>query len=172
MEILDLYDKNRKPLNRTIERGTKHKKGEYHLVVHVCLFNENNEMLVQRRNPDKKLWPNLWDVSCSGVPIQGETSGDGASRELQEELGLSYNFENDHPLMTAYFDQGISDYYAAELPIDTNELKLKTDEVVEAKWMALQEIKELQKNKQFVPYVDSFIDVLFQIRANRSEMKL
>lgn len=172
MEILDLYDENRKPLNRTIERGAKHQKGEYHLVVHVCLFNENDKMLVQRRNPDKKLWPNLWDVSCSGVPIKGETSGNGASRELQEELGLSYDFEGEHPLLTAYFDQGISDYYAVELAIDIKDLKLKTNEVVEVKWVSLEEIKELQKNNQFVPYVDSFLDVLFQIRTNHSEMKL
>lgn len=172
MEILDLYDKNRKPLNRTIKRGTKHHKGEYHLVVHICLFNENDEMLVQRRNPDKKLWPNLWDVSCSGVPIQGETSGSGASRELYEELGLSYNFEEEHPLLTAYFDQGISDYYGIELSTDIKDIKLKSDEVTEVKWVSLGEIKELQKNKQFVPYVDSFIDVLFQIKTNHSEIEL
>lgn len=171
MEIIDLYDKNRKPLNRTTARGTKHQKGEYHLVVHVCLFNEHGEMLIQRRNPDKKLWSNLWDVSCSGVPSQGETSGEGASRELQEELGLNYCFEEESPLLTAYFDQGISDYYGINVQIDENEVKLKTNEVVEVKWASLEEIKTLQNKNQFVPYVNHFIEVLFQMKKNQSEIK-
>jgi len=171
LEMIDVYDKNRKPLNRTVARGLKHQKGEYHLVIHVCVFNEYGEMLIQRRNPEKKLWPNLWDVSCSGVPIQGETSSDGASRELYEELGINYNFEENHPLLTAYFDQGISDYYGINVQIDESKIKLKSDEVAEIKWVSLEQIKALQSKNRFVPYVNHFIEVLFQIMENQSEIK-
>ena len=39
MEIMDLYDKNRQPLNETAVRGTALPEGKYRIVVHLCIFN-------------------------------------------------------------------------------------------------------------------------------------
>lgn len=60
MELWDVYDINRQPLGHTHQRGIPLPKGEYHQVVHVCLFNHAGEMLIQQRQPFKEGWPNLW----------------------------------------------------------------------------------------------------------------
>ena len=44
MEILDLYDKDKKITNLQISRGVKVPKGYYRLVVHICIFNNKGEM--------------------------------------------------------------------------------------------------------------------------------
>lgn len=35
------------------------KDGEYHLAVHVCIFNSENQLLIQQRQPYKGGWPNM-----------------------------------------------------------------------------------------------------------------
>ena len=49
MELVDLYDENRVPLEKTAERYGKKKPGEYRMVVHVCLFGTDGRLLIQRR---------------------------------------------------------------------------------------------------------------------------
>jgi isopentenyldiphosphate isomerase len=43
---------------------------------------------VQQRSKEKESWPGMWDVSCAGHVSAGETSRQGALKELQEELGV------------------------------------------------------------------------------------
>ena len=54
MELLDLYDVNRKPLGITMERGGVQPKGTFRLVVHVCIFSADGKMLCQRRVSGKR----------------------------------------------------------------------------------------------------------------------
>ena len=49
MELWDIYDKNRNLTGRQMERGSEFAKGDFHLVIHVCIFNSKNEMLIQQR---------------------------------------------------------------------------------------------------------------------------
>ena len=86
MELVDLYDENRVPLGKTAERYGKKGPGEYRTVVHVCLFDRQGRMLIQRRTPEKVIWPGYWDVSVGGGVDAGETSRQGAEREFREEL--------------------------------------------------------------------------------------
>lgn len=54
-ELWDLYDKDRQPLGRTIQRGQPMQEGEYHLGVTVAVFNTKGEILSTRRAPGKAL---------------------------------------------------------------------------------------------------------------------
>ena len=56
-ESWDIYDASRKKTGRTKIRGTEFRPGEYHLVVHVCLFNGRGELLIQQRQTFKEGWP-------------------------------------------------------------------------------------------------------------------
>ena len=58
MEYFDLYDENRFPLNKKIERGSLINIGEYRYTVHICILNDKNQMLIQQRQSNKKSWPN------------------------------------------------------------------------------------------------------------------
>lgn len=72
-ELWDLYTKNKEKLNQTMERSKTQPKNTYRLAVHICLFNSKGEILVQQRQPFKKAWSNMWDVSVGGSLIVGGT---------------------------------------------------------------------------------------------------
>lgn len=67
MEIFDLYDRDRFPTGEVMPRGQKPPIGRYHLVVHICIFNQEGQMLIQKRSQQKGFWAGLWDVSVGGA---------------------------------------------------------------------------------------------------------
>ena len=81
-ELWDLYTKDREKTGRTHRRGEPMKEGEYHLAVHVCIFNSKNELLIQQRQPFKEDWSNMWDLTAAGSALQGENSQQAAEREV------------------------------------------------------------------------------------------
>ncbi|WP_406543559.1 NUDIX domain-containing protein [Clostridium ljungdahlii] len=74
MELWDVYDSERNKTNRTMVRGRDFNEGDYHMVVHICIFNSKGEMLIQQRQPFKEGWSNMWDITVGGSAIEGETS--------------------------------------------------------------------------------------------------
>ena len=87
-ERWDVYDLDRRPVGLTRPRGFAHPPEQCQLVVHVCLFNKQGEMLIQRRSMAKKSYPGRWDVSVGGGVLAGETAREAAVREAREELGI------------------------------------------------------------------------------------
>ena len=118
MEKFDLYDDNRQLIGKVLNRGESCGKGENRVVIHVCVFNSKNELLIQQRASTKKTWPSLWDISLGGCTISGETSKESAHRELLEELGIDYDFTDNKPYLTINFENGFDDYYFIEKDID------------------------------------------------------
>ena len=164
MELWDVYDVNRNKTGKTMVRGENFEEGAYHMVVHICIFNSKGEMLIQQRQPFKEGWPNLWDITVGGSAVQGDSSQTAAERELQEELGISLNLQGIRPNMTINFDRGFDDIYLIEKDSDLSELKLQYEEVQNAKWATNEEIFEMIKAGQFIPYYDSLIQLFFDSR--------
>ena len=171
MEKWDLYDRHRYKIGKQLFRGEAMKQGEFHLVVHVCIFNSNGHMLIQQRQPFKQGWSNLWDLTCGGSAVAGDTSQQAASRELFEELGVHYDFEKMRPHFTINFERGFDDYYLIEYDIDLNDLKLQTEEVQAVKWASKEEILELIEQDQFIPYYESIISFLFESRNHYGSIR-
>ncbi len=164
MERFDVYDKNRKLLGYSYPRGTKLKDGEHRTVIHICIFNQNGEMLIQQRASCKKLWPDMWDITAGGNVTTGESSSESASRELYEELGIDIDFSNIRPHFTINFENGFDDYYFLTINPNLDSLTLQEDEVQAIKWASKEDIKELFDNGEFLPYVESFILSLFDLK--------
>ena len=47
MELFDLYTSDRVKTGRTMIRGEQTPEGFYRMVVHVCIFNPDGQMLIQ-----------------------------------------------------------------------------------------------------------------------------
>ena len=160
MEYFTLYDQDRIPLGKQILRGEKIPEGEYHIAIHVCVFNSENKMLIQQRQPFKEGWSNMWDVSAGGSAIAGENSREAAQRELEEEIGLKIPFEKMRPILTVHFDHGFDDIYTVSSDVDGNDLKLQYEEIL-----------DMIADGTFIPYHEHLISLLFFMRNHRGTFK-
>jgi len=167
MEKWDVYDINRIKTGKTAERGwDDFLPGEYRMVVHVCIFNSKNEMLIQQRQNFKAGWPNMWDITVGGHSIAGETSQQVVQRELFEELGYHVDFTDIRPYFTINFGMGFDDYYIVKADINIEELKLQKEEVQQVRWASKAEILAMIENNEFIPYYRSLIGLLFDMQNN------
>ncbi len=164
MELWDIYDKDRMPTGRTMKRGEPIADGDYHLVVHVCVFNTKGQMLIQQRQPFKEGWSNLWDITVGGSAVAGDTSRSAAVREVMEEIGLALSEDELRPVMSVNFNGGFDDMYVVTRDIDLSSLKLQYEEVQAVKWADMDEILTLIREKRFIPYSESVIGLLFHFR--------
>ena len=160
VEYFELYDADRRPTGESLMRGTPTPAGKYRLLVHACVFNSKGEMLIQQRQNTKK-WPNLWDLTSGGHVTTGEDTRTSAYRELLEEVGLDIDFTGVRPAVTVAFADGWDDFYVVHAEADADKLVFQLDEVQAVKWASLEEVLELRKNNQFMPYTRSFLEYLF-----------
>ena len=172
MELWDIYDIDRVRTGRVAQRGKPASEGglgegEYHLVVHICVFNGRGQLLLQQRQKDKEGYPNLWDVSAAGSALAGETSAAAASRELREELGLVHDFTKERPFWTTHFERGFDDWYFIRMEADIRDLRLQPEEVQDAKWADLAEIERMLDSGEMVPYYRDLVRLWFVMKDHR-----
>ena len=167
MEYLDLYDKNRVKTGEVIPRGSKMPKDRYRLVVRVIVFNSEGRMLIQQRASDRNSYPNMWDFSVGGSVEAGETSSQGAERELLEELGLKFNVSDIMPSFSINFEQGFDDFYIINYDIKAEDVVLQKEEVQAVKWATKEDIINMIRNGEFINFRESLVDLLFSFNEKR-----
>ena len=144
MEIFDLYDINMNKLSNKMTRGNTNNKGEYHLVVHVWIKN-NNSYLMQQRNKSTDRFPYQW-ASCGGAVTSGEDSLHTAQREVLEEMGIDIDlskFQFKHHFFVEHpFSNYIIALYLVEEEIHLEDLTLQQSEVKRCAYFTLEEIKQ------------------------------
>ena len=165
MERWDLYDRYRVKTGKIVQRGDLFNSDEFRLVVHVCIINSNDQLLIQQRQPFKEGWPNMWDLTASGSAHTGETSNAAAERELREEIGYKADLSDVRPIFTVNFESGFDDYYAVGADINLDKLVLQDAEVKNIKWASKNEIIEAIGIGNFIPYHISVIDMIFDMKS-------
>lgn len=156
-EIIDQYNKRGEKIG-VIDKAVAHKKGLIHKSVHVWIINDNNEILLQQRCSDKKLYPNKWDCSFAGHIGAGESSIEGAIREGKEELGIDIDLNKLEFIMTnreilKYKDinsDEFVDIYILKQDIDINSLKYQEEEVKCAKYVSIEDFWDLIKSGELI----------------------
>ena len=91
MEYFDIIDEFGRLTGKTAPRDVCHAKGYRHHTSHVWVVRYKNgkpQILLQLRAFNKDSYPGQWDTSCAGHVPAGETTEQGALRELSEELGI------------------------------------------------------------------------------------
>lgn len=162
MEIWDVYDADRRLTGRTMVRGEAFRPGEYHLVVHICIFNAAGQLLIQQRQPFKEGFPGMWDVTVGGSAVAGDTSSRAAEREVEEEIGLKINLQGILPRFSVNFPEGFDDFYILEQEVDIASLTLQESEVAQVRWVSREEVLEMAQNGTFVPYRETILNLIFE----------
>ncbi len=154
MELWDIYDRNRNKTGKTIKRGERLQKDEYHLIVHIWIKNSNNEYLIQQRS-EKVKNPLVWSTT-GGSAVAGEDSFTAALREVKEELGIDLTDKKGYLFEEGIYEednqQYLSDTYLYFIDIDIKDLKLQTEEVKQAKFEKMSKIKEMMSNGELFIY--------------------
>ena len=166
MELVDLYDEERRPLGRTAPRFSKREKGQWRLIAHLCIFDSRGRLLLQKRSTDKRVWPGKWDVSAAGGVAAGETTRMAAVRELEEELGLAAQSSHLRSVCTVTFNHAFDDYFILKRDVDLRNLRLQEEEVSAVRWATRQQVLDLVRKDEFVPYSENFLGYLFDMARN------
>lgn len=167
LEYWDIYDKHRVKTGEKHIRGRKFPDGCYHTVVQVSLFNSDGKMLIQQRQPFKKSFSDMWDMTAGGSALAGESSQQAVHRELLEEIGIDYDFDDIIPHFTLnFFDRFKDEYIIIKDIDDIDSLNLQYEEVKAVKWADIDEIFELIDKGKFVPYTKGRIQLIFDIMQN------
>ena len=161
-EIWDIYDIDRKVTGKLHRRGDELKPGEYRLVVHVCIFNSKNQLLVQKRQSNKIMFPGMWDLSAGGSALAGENSRVAIMREVKEELGIDVDLNNKMPRFTINFDDGFDDYFMIKKDINIEDIIIQEEEVSEVKWVSKEDLIKMKNEGLMIPYF--FLDQIFELK--------
>jgi len=78
----------------TMEKLEAHQKGVLHRAYSVFLFNNNNELLLQKRAKGKYHSSDLWSNTCCSHPEPGEHLTTSAQNRLLEEMGITTSLQS------------------------------------------------------------------------------
>ena len=152
-ELIDILDAEGNYTGKTCLKSEAHQNGYFHATVHIWLFTVDEKILLQKRAPTKKVFPNLWDISVAGHIGAGEEVETAAIREIAEEIG--YNIKTTHLLKIGTrkhqiaHPNGIQDnefhhVFIAELKLPISALVIQEDEIAIIKLFSLDTLKNTQ----------------------------
>lgn len=158
-EMIDEYNKIGEKIG-VVDKEIAHRDGLWHKAIHVWIINDNNEILLQYRCSEKKLYPNLWDCSFAGHIGAGESSIEALVREGKEELGIDVDLQKLEFVMTSVekviYEKIVSnefeDVYILRQNVDLDKIVFQKEEVSDAKYVPLKEFFEFVKRGDVVPH--------------------
>ena len=145
LDIVDEYD-------NIIGKDTKENKFKKGLISrNVAIFIRDNEgkFIIVKRSPQKKIFPNCYDLGAYGNVKTDEPYLEAAKREVKEELGIEcelifldkiYNKMKDKDKTLKFITGIFLGEYTGEVILN--------DELVELKRMSIQEIEEHVNNNE------------------------
>lgn len=92
-ELLILVDENDNEIGYETKDICHQGEGILHRAFSIFIFNNNHELLFQRRSDEKLLWGGFWSNTVCSHPRKGETVEEAAQRRLVDELGIQTNLQ-------------------------------------------------------------------------------
>ncbi len=153
-EFFDVLNEKGEYIGKVETREKCHTEGLWHKAVAMFIINSKGQVLLQKRSANKKMWPNMWDITAGGHVLAGEFGFQSIIREAEEELGITLN-KNDITFVGSSISTNVqgdivnnhfNEFYIVNKDIDETTLKLQEEEVSEVKWIDKNEIIEKIKD--------------------------
>ena len=122
-----------------------HEKGILHRAFSVFIFNNDGELMLQRRALTKYHSPGLWTNTCCSHQRDGETNIISGKRRLNEEMGFDTElFEKTSFIYKAKFDNGLIEHEFDHVLVGSYNHSpiINSIEVDSWKWMSLENVKK------------------------------
>ena len=143
MELVDLLNKRKELVGKTCERNSV-PDGFYRLSIHNWIINDKNEILIQQRSSNRKMFPNMW-TNTGGACISGETSIKTVIRELKEELNIDVNKDHLEFIASYKREKDFVDVWILKENINIKDIKFIDGEVQDVKWVSIDEWQDMLK---------------------------
>lgn len=148
-EKITLVDENNN-ITGYEEKLKVHQLGLLHAAFSIFIFNDKEEMLIQKRHPAKYHSGGLWANSCCSHPRQDEIIDQAIHRRLREELGFdcplkkifdfTYRVEFENGLIEHELDNVFLGRFNG--PVHPNPQKIQ-----DVKWLKLDDLASDIKNR-------------------------
>jgi isopentenyl-diphosphate delta-isomerase len=138
-----LVDENDTPIG-TMGKLEVHQKGLLHRAFSVFIFNDKNEMLLQRRALDKYHSAGLWTNTCCSHPKPNEDTLAAAHRRLKEEMGMATELQHKSSFIyKTPFDNNLTEHEFDHVFIghSNSDPKINPEEVDSFKWINIPDLK-------------------------------
>jgi len=165
-ELLTQVDENNTIIGG-ISRGIAHNTpGIFYRTIYILVFNDKNQVLLQKRSSTKDLYPSCWDLSVGGHVNLGDSYLETAIREIKEEVSI-YATKDDLffkgevlvklPSSGEYF-------YVYEYKLKpTDKITASIEEINQIQWMSIDDIKKSMSSKslKWYPRPEQTISALY-----------
>ena len=173
-ELIDVLDNKGNKTGIIKKKSDIKRDGDYHRAIAVLVINNNNEILMQKRSPNKKVYPNLWSIFVKGHVQSGETSIDACIRELNEEVGINITCNELNYLYTI-FEEVIKENFIERIFYDTyilrkdfnlNDITIQEEELSEIKLVDSNKVISLIENndKSLVPNYEDYKRIITYLK--------
>lgn len=147
MEILDVVNENDEVVGQA-DFEEVFEKLLPHRIIHILIFNDSGEMALQLRSEKKSFCPLHWSTAVGGHVQTGESYIEGALRELEEELGETFEEKDLKVIGKDYYtDTKGNKMFLTTFRVDgiNGPFEYNPDEVVEVRYFTMQELTGLIK---------------------------
>lgn len=151
-----------------MEKQEAHLKGLLHRAFSVFIFNDKNQMLMQRRALSKYHSGGLWTNSCCSHPRDNENIDAAAKRRLQEELGFECKVE--HVFSFTYkaeLDNGLTEHEFDHVFIGrySNDPNPNKNEVMDWEYVDLADLQlDIKENPE--RYTIWFLEIFERVQEH------
>ena len=104
----------------------------------------------------------MWEPT-SGLAKSGENSIQGIKRELKEEIGIEIEDKDLKLLKTVIDERTIRDIYIINKDIAIEDIKYSDGEVINAKYVTIEEFENLIESGEAFEWLKWFIDYYYKI---------
>ena len=137
---------------------------QLHKEICVFILNDQKEVLLQKRSPNKKAYPNRWALLTGRVELN-ETFKNAAIREINEEVGLKNNKENLNLFSKRTFTNDnihyeITYFYYIKSNLKESDFIIQKEELSQVKWINIDVVIDMIEKQQ-----DNIV-----INKNKSEL--
>ncbi len=151
------------------EKIKAHREALLHRAFSVFLFNENGEMLLQRRALSKYHSPGLWTNAVCSHPYIHESYQEAAKRRLNEELGIQVDLKPSfHFIYKADVGEGLWEHELDHVftGIYAGDCKANPEEVMAVRYINIKDLTTEITNQPesftvwFKIILDNYINLL------------
>lgn len=133
-------------------------------IVTLFVGSDKGDMLLQKRSEQKGGKYGF----ISGHVQEGETNSQGMIRETKEEMGINIDEKDLNLFYRVQEGENNFNLYYMNKNINTENLILQKEEVEDAKWCSIEEIKEMiDEDKLYRNHIDAFEIAMNYLNNNK-----